>query len=100
MSRSTFKCDSLGRADDGYELRILRAFRDNLLVKQDDGKEYYRIAPVLVNRIHTKVDRNAIYSRIWKDYLKECLLAIQNGNYRRCKEIYCRMVEDLKFRYL
>jgi TPR repeat protein len=101
---TTAVCDSLGRADDGYELTTLRAFRDNWLTKQADGEslinEYYSVAPVLVNRIDTKVDRDAIYLRIWDDYLKECLLAIENGSYQRCKEIYCRMVNDLKLRYL
>ncbi|WP_336775306.1 CFI-box-CTERM domain-containing protein [Paenibacillus sp. MMO-58] len=101
---TTAVCDSLGREDDGYELTAFRSFRDNWLVNQVDGeiliKEYYSVAPVLVDHINAKVDRDAIYKRIWDEYLKECLIAIESGYNQRCKEIYCRMVNNLKTQYL
>ncbi|WP_156114892.1 CFI-box-CTERM domain-containing protein [Paenibacillus sp. FSL R5-0345] len=101
---TTAVCDSLGRADDGYELNTFRAFRDNWLTNLADGesliKEYYSVAPILVDRINAMFDKDAIYKELWDVYLKECLLAIENGWYQRCKEIYIGMVEDLKLQYL
>lgn len=96
-------CDSLGCEDDGYELTALRSFKDNWLINQVDEsqiREYYNVALILVDRINEKVDKEAIYKRIWEDYLKECLLKIESGCYESCKVIYVRMVNYIKLRYL
>lgn len=101
---TTAVCDAMGLEDDSYELKAFRAFRDNWLANQADGerliKEYYSVAPIIVDCINAKADWDTIYLRIWNDYLKECLLAIEKSNYQRCKEIYCGMINDLKCRYL
>ncbi len=59
--------------DDCYELQVLRNFRDNYLSKFKEGithlKEYYLIAPKIVNKINNHPEKKVIL-----EYLYECLV--------------------------
>jgi len=90
--------------DDCYELNLFRWYRDNWLREQKDGedliKEYYRIAPVIVENINNRKDRDEIYEYIWENYLQKCKNLIENRHYEEAKKCYIDMVEYLKMRYL
>ena len=101
---TTAACERQGKADDCYELELLRSYRDEYLLKREDGeamvKEYYNIAPTIVNRIGRQEDADAVYEEIWNDYLMDCIHKIENGENEACRERYTEMVYDLKNRYM
>ena len=100
---TTAVCDSIGKPDDCYELTMFRSFRDNWLVKENDGAElierYYRTAPTIVKHINARPDAKAIYLAIWANYLAPCLKLLEQKNYAACKSKYVEMVETLANRY-
>ena len=101
---TTAVCDSFGKPDDCWELMLLRSFRDTYLAKTADGvqliKEYYRIAPEIVNQINMRPQREYIYLDIWNGYLSPCIDAIEGNEYEKCRRIYITMVEKLKEDFL
>ncbi len=101
---TTAVCESQGKPDDCYELNLLRDYRDRYLMATEEGaalvKEYYDIAPTIVNRIGRCKDAGRIYERIWKDYLVPCVRLIETGDREGCKKKYMDMVYDLKGRYM
>ena len=70
---TTAVCESQGKPDDCYELELLRSYRDGYLLATDEGKElvkeYYNIAPTIVNRIGRQENPEAIYEEIWDSWL-------------------------------
>lgn len=101
---TTAVCKSLKKTDDCYELELLRDYRDNYLVKTQDGKqlveEYYDIAPTIVKRIDKSADAEVKYRYIWEQYLKPCIMAIEQGKLDACGNTYMEMVEELRSRYM
>ncbi len=101
---TTAACESLGKPDDCYELELLRSYRDDYLLQSEEGaamvKDYYNIAPTIVNRIGRQADAHAVYGEIWNTYLSDCIQKIEQGEEEACKERYIEMVDDLKKRYL
>ena len=101
---TTAVCDSFGKADDCYELTAFRNFRDKWLANQSDGKnliaQYYEIAPKIVAKINQLPNAAETYKNIWTDYLSRCLKLIETGDNSRCKEIYVRMVNNLKAKFI
>lgn len=97
-------CKTLGRTDDCRELTTFRRFRDEWLINQPDGRElideYYRTAPIIVERIDRRNDADEIYHSIENDYLEPCLHFIDEKNFIACKEKYMLMVRALKKSYL
>jgi hypothetical protein len=97
---TTAVCDSLEKPDDCYELTTLRHYRDMWLKFQPGGeelvKEYYEVAPRMVERINTLPDKDTIYSGLWKDYIQPCVKHIETHEYEPCKERYIEMVNYLK----
>lgn len=97
---TTAVCESMNKPDECYELTMFRSFRDNWLLKQDDGRtlisEYYDIAPGIVDKINALPDRVKVYENIWGEYLSVCLGLLEKNEYEQCKEIYKSMVSSLK----
>ena len=66
---------------------------------QSDGdaiiREYYTIAPEIVQWIETKDRRDAIYERLLYRYLRPCYSAIQRHRYEQAKLLYVTMVHEL-----
>lgn len=100
---TTAVCQTLGRPDDCYELKVFREYRDNWLIKQPDGKniirEYYSIAPRIVQTIDELKEAPDIYKEIWSSYLKKCLTMIEEHRLSDCKKLYTDMVNDLRLKY-
>lgn len=101
---TTAVCDSLGKADNCYELNLLREYRDNYLIHTEAGEEivqkYYDIAPTIVKRISREEKADEIYQNIWDEYLKPCVSFIEDGKCEECREKYTEMVHSLQKKYL
>lgn len=101
---TTAVCESLGRSDDCYELKMLRDYRDEYLMNSEDGagvvRTYYNIAPTIVNRINKRPDSDKVYCDIFKRYIKPCITLIENDRKEECRELYSKMVYTLKDEYL
>lgn len=101
---TTAVCDGLGKPDDCYELTLLRDYRDNYLVKSEEGaslvKTYYDIAPTIVKRISRDEHANEVYHNLWNQYLSPCVTLIEKGAVEECKDKYTEMVHSLKEKYL
>ncbi|MGI6169487.1 MAG: CFI-box-CTERM domain-containing protein [Christensenellales bacterium] len=96
---TTAACEYAGKEDDCAELTALRHFRDDWLAVQSDGptliNHYYLLAPLMVEKLQHRDDRDALYNAIWQDYLTPCLQLIERGENHTCKEHYTHMMNDL-----
>jgi hypothetical protein len=100
---TTAVCRTFGKPDDCYELSLLRDYRDGYLASQENGEElirmYYDQAPSIVKHIDRRDNASEIYRSIWDTYLSECIGMIENGELENCRDLYIRMVEDLRKEY-
>lgn len=97
---TTAVCGYIGLGDDCWELRTLRKFRDNYLMKTQVGRrqvdEYYAIAPIIVNRINSNNNSHFLYlSMYWKFILPSAVL-IKIGCKGKAHSIYCALVKWAK----
>ncbi len=101
---TTAVCESFGKADDCYELTLLRDYRDGYLASLPDGKamidEYYDVAPSVVKHINQRGNAREIYGSIWENYLSPCIEMIEQGRREDCLELYREMVHTLRDRYM
>ena len=100
---TTAVCETFKKPDDCYELTLLRDYRDNYLMNQEEGEEivqeYYNLAPTIVKHINKKRDSKKIYAEIWSDYLSPCISLIEEGKNEECQELYVKMVRGLQKLY-
>lgn len=101
---TTAVCESLQKGDECYELNLLRDYRDEYLLGNEEGakivEEYYDIAPTIVNHINSRENADEIYRGIWEDYLSTCVELLENDEKEACKTLYCDMVRRLQKQYL
>lgn len=101
---TTAVCNSLGKDENCYELSLLKDYRDGFLSNEPDGealiKEYYNIAPTIVNRINKCSDSHEQYEEIYKTYLSPCIEMIENGQNADCKKMYVNMIRTLQEKYM
>ena len=101
---TTAVCEYFNKQDDCYELTMFREFRDNWLINQPNGeelvKEYYRIAPKIVEGIEISHFKGDVYQNLWDKYLSSCLSFIESKRYIECMDLYKYMVECLKLAYM
>ena len=97
---TTATCYALNKGSQCDELNDLRAFRDNHI--DDNGgegteliKEYYRIGPMIVEKINNEIDSTTIYEELWNEYIKPSYINIKEKNYDKAKLIYILMVKEL-----
>lgn len=100
---TTACCQMLHKPDDCYELTLLRRYRDGYLSSLPDGEQlvrsYYDVAPSIVKHISRQPDADQIYSRIYRTYIGPCIRLIERGENSACRELYTKMVSDLKKKY-
>lgn len=93
-------CDTLGKADDCWELQALRAFRDGWLARRQNGAEwialYYRTAPAIVSQIMARSDCNRRFRRLYWVYIVPSALASRLGLNRVVFLIYRRLMWKLE----
>lgn len=84
--------------DDCYQLASLREFRDNYLMKSENGRklvaEYYRIAPTIVAELEKDAQRNTLFETVFKNINDACT-AIRDKQYTKAKRIYKKAVFEL-----
>jgi hypothetical protein len=101
---TTATLSAIGKSDDCPELSTLRAFRDNWLAKQENGKnlisDYYHYAPEIVKAIDSRQDYQEIYSLLWEQCIQPCLRLIKDGRNEEAKAVYSKTVIELKNRFL
>lgn len=101
---TTAVCASQHKADDCYELTLLREYRDGYLLSQQEGRkvveQYYDVAPTIVNRINKQKNASEIYEEIYRGWLSRCIDLIEENRLEECREVYADMVERLKKKYV
>lgn len=100
---TTAVCESFGKADDCYELTLLRDYRDTYMASLPEGDrlihDYYDMAPSIVKHINQSGRSEEIYQSIWQEYLHPCITMIEEGRLKECGDLYQDMVYTLKDKY-
>ncbi|WEK46683.1 MAG: hypothetical protein P0Y56_17015 [Candidatus Andeanibacterium colombiense] len=93
---TTAACEGVGLADDCWELRTLRAFRDGWLARQHGGMDdivaYYDKAPAIAERL--KGNRQDLLRLYWTRVVPSALAA-QFGANRLARAIYSKGIREL-----
>ena len=98
-------CETLNKPDDCAELTAMRRLRDTFMQETPEMlkevHEYYDIAPQICSEIEKADDVGvAVYTDIWKKYLKPAVEAVEQDDMQKAHDIYSKMVTDLKKEYL
>ena len=97
-------CRTQGKPDDCYELTAFRRFRDQVLLRSEEGRalveEYYRLAPAIVTAVRLCWDEKAVYEQVYRDYLLPCLGLLEAGDETGCRDKYVEMVRHMERAYL
>ena len=95
--------DYLGKEDDCEELTKLRIFRDSYIRGLENGdsliKEYYDIAPSIVEKINNSDKKEEYYQYIY-GIIKSCIKTIDASKNEETLEQYKNMVVYLKEKLL
>jgi len=101
---TTAICQSQGKSDNCYELQLLRSYRDGYLSSIPGGneliREYYSMAPSIVNAIDSKPNSHEIYNRIYEDYLVPCIKLIEEDKLQEAMLKYKAMADELHKKYV
>lgn len=81
--------------DNCYELKTLRWFRDNFVLKEDI-EHYNKTAPIIVFAINNSPNSNALYNYIYDNIISVCVTAIENGNYEFAYKRYKSSILELE----
>lgn len=96
--------ESMGLADDCDELQTLRALRDKrrLYDPKFDAlvKEYYKVAPIIVEAIDASPNRKAKYAELYETMVKPCVAMVKENRENEAVELYTQTVLQLKQRYV
>ena len=72
-----------GLPDDCEELTVLRQYRDGYLRHRPGGaeeiREYYRIAPRIVEAVNAKENSAEIWNRVYEEMVLPCVRMIRSG---------------------
>ena len=85
--------------DNCYYLDILRWFRDNF-VSKEDKKEYYEVAPKVVETLDSLDNANEVYNQIYTKVIQVCVRLIEYGRYDEAYQIYKGNVLDLQNKFV
>lgn len=100
---TTATCTALGKEDNCEEILAFKEFRDKWLISQSDGpsiiKEYYRMAPSLVNEINSRSNPLEIYQYLWDKFMQTGYEYLLDQNYEMAKQTYIQMVLEVQRDY-
>lgn len=85
--------------DDCDELMTLRWFRDTF-VSTYDIQHYYKVAPLIVEKINTIKNNERIYKYIYKYIILACVNAIKKGDYTTAYNKYKNSILSLETHFL
>jgi hypothetical protein len=96
---TTAACEGLGLADDCWELRTLRRFRDTALQRLPSGPEdiarYYREAPAILAALRRRADSPRVFHALYWRWILPCALLAALGADRLCHHTYRAMMRRL-----
>ncbi|MDU5111877.1 MAG: CFI-box-CTERM domain-containing protein [Clostridium sp.] len=100
---TTATCVALNKEDDCEELLAFKHYRDTVLIYESDGteliREYYRIAPRIVEAIESNENSKQLYQKLWNDYIVEGYEYLLKNDMMKAKETYINMVLSLCKKY-
>ena len=96
--------ENKGLSDNCAELQILRKYRD-ILVQEDEvfrGKvlEYYRKAPLIIQRIENDGESGRVYDDLYRDMIQPCVALLEASKVDEAKSLYLDYYERLAEKYL
>jgi hypothetical protein len=95
--------EARGLPADCAELRVLRGFRDDYLVKTTGGEAmvalYYEIAPRIVEAIRAAPEPGREFAAIY-DAIRECVELVEKRSFEEAVQFYRSMVQELAGRFL
>lgn len=96
---TTAVCLALDKGDDCEELQIIRHYRDEHLIYDQDGEalisEYYQMAPRIIKCINLQSNHLDIYLQLYHKYIKNIYLYLKLKKYSQAKKLYVQMVKEL-----
>ncbi len=94
--------ESMNLSDNCYELQTLRNFRDNFILKKENGvkliEEYYINAPRILKSINDQPNPSEIYRTIFFK-IKEAVNLIDNHELDKAFDLYCEITIKLNKKY-
>lgn len=100
---TTATCVALNKEDDCEELLAFKHYRDTVLIYESDGseliREYYRIAPRIVEAIESEEDPKQLYQKLWDNYIVVGYKYLLKNDMIKAKETYINMVLSLCKKY-
>lgn len=95
---TTAICEAEGKSDDCAELQILRAFRDDVMMRDAETAElvsrYYMMAPRLVRRIRMLPENGAhLLAELKTRYLIPAIRQVLTGDHDGAIKTYSRMLQ-------
>lgn len=91
------------KTDDCYELTLLRNFRDTYVISLINGKElldeYYRTAPIIVNKINNSENRESEYKMMLNE-ISRIITKIEENNSSDAVLEYTQMFDRLRKAYV
>lgn len=97
---TTAVCKAAGLPDDTWQLMKLRTFRDEYLLTTAEGKalvkEYYRIAPAIVELIDALPNGASVYNYLNNNFITLALSRISVGDLSGAQSVYTAMVEKAR----
>lgn len=100
---TTATCVALNKQDNCEELLAFKHYRDTTLINDSDGeeliREYYRIAPRIVEAIEEEVNPITVYKQIWKRFISIGYKYLLMNDLVNAKKTYIDMVVHLCEKY-
>lgn len=97
---TTAVCDILGKDDKCFELEILRRFRDETLLTDENSKqlvyEYYDISPKLVSKIINLKNKNEFAKYLLNSHINFIIDEIQSNNKHKAISLYKNMLCEIE----
>jgi hypothetical protein len=86
------------------ELDIHRNYRDNFLLKTEDGgaifEMYYHVTPTLTESINFKPDNINIYNQLYQNSISKCTELINQEKYQDAKVVFIETMDELMEKFL
>lgn len=96
---TTTVCDILGKDDQCFELKILRKFRDEVLLIDNDLRqlvfEYYNLSPVYVNKIINIENKRKFAQYLLDEHINCIIETIQDNDKYKAVFLYKNMLNKI-----
>ena len=101
---STLVAEKFSPESADRDLNVLRSFRDNWLLKQENGQAlfelYYFLSPGIVAEINSRPNEDAILEEIFNNEFSNWLNFTKQNKFEEAKATYIKMMHNLKERFL